>query len=149
VSAATGDPSAQLSAALHPVQDALDDAYYAPIRRRSWGGTNREWLRNKTAPTLRMPYADWWNGAVLLSIQVESVETVRNISQLVQPGITYVTRGLNDLELPCKSIATPSSTRSKLAGSMCAEQLDGIGIRISMGPAVLRPRHSRAVSPRR
>jgi 2-keto-3-deoxy-L-rhamnonate aldolase RhmA len=42
--------------------------------------------------------AAWWNETVLLSIQIESVQTVPNIARLVRPGITHVTWGPNDLE---------------------------------------------------
>ena len=80
------------------VQDALDFAYYGPLGRRSWGGANRLGLRPGTAPTARREYAAWWNETVLLSIQIESVETVTNIARLVRPGITHVTWGPNDLE---------------------------------------------------
>src|SRR5262249_9373013 len=65
------------------VQDAIDFAYYGPLGRRSWGGANRLGLRPRTAPTARREYAAWWNDTVLLSIQIESVQTVTNIKPLV------------------------------------------------------------------
>ncbi len=115
------------------VQDALDFAYYGPIGRRSWGGANRLGVRNKTAPGPRLEYAAWWNNTVLLSIQIESVETVTNIARLVKPGITHVTFGPNDLqfslelhpEFPLKTVeACMANVR---------DQLQGSGIRIAMG----------------
>lgn len=117
------------------VQDAVDFAYYGPIGRRSWGGANRLGLRNRAAPTARRDYADWWNQTVLLSIQIESVETVRTIRQLVRPEITHVTWGPNDLEFSLeKHKDQPFNTVEKCMQHV-AEQLDGSGIRISMGTA--------------
>jgi 2-keto-3-deoxy-L-rhamnonate aldolase RhmA len=117
------------------VQDALDFAYYGPVGRRSWGGANRLGLRTRTAPVARREYAAWWNETVLLSIQIESVETVTNIARLVRPGITHVTWGPNDLEFslelhPEYPLRTVEACMKKVA-----EQLEGTGIRIAMGTA--------------
>jgi 2-keto-3-deoxy-L-rhamnonate aldolase RhmA len=115
------------------VQDALDFAYYGPLGRRSWGGANRLGLRTRTAPTARREYAAWWNETVLLSIQIESVQTVTNISRLVRTGITHVTWGPNDLEFsldlhPAYPLKTVEACMQNVA-----EQLKGTGIRIAMG----------------
>jgi 2-keto-3-deoxy-L-rhamnonate aldolase RhmA len=115
------------------VQDALDFAYYGPLGRRSWGGANRLGLRSRAAPTARREYAAWWNETVLLSIQIESVETVTNIARLARPGITHVTWGPNDLEFsldlhPEYPLRTVEECMKNVAG-----QLDGSGIRIAMG----------------
>ena len=117
------------------VQDAVDFAYYAPIGRRSWGGANRLGLRTKTAPVSRRAYADWWNVTALLSIQIESVDTVKNIAQLVQPGITHVTWGPNDLEFSLEKHRDQTFKTVEACMQHVAEQLDGSGIRISMGTA--------------
>jgi staphyloferrin B biosynthesis citrate synthase len=117
------------------VQDALDFAYYGPVGRRSWGGANRLGLRSKAAPTSRREYADWWNATVLLSIQIESVETVKNIASLVQPGITHVTWGPNDLEFSLEKHRDKTLNTVEACMQFVAEQLDGSGIRISMGTA--------------
>jgi 4-hydroxy-2-oxoheptanedioate aldolase len=115
------------------VQDALDYAYYGPLGRRSWGGANRLGLRSRSAPTARPAYAAWWNQTALLSIQIESVEAVTNIARLVRPGITHVTWGPNDLEFSLER--HPESPFKTVEACMqhVAEQLDGSGIRISMG----------------
>jgi 2-keto-3-deoxy-L-rhamnonate aldolase RhmA len=115
------------------VQDAIDFAYYGPIGRRSWGGANRLGLRNNTAPTARREYAAWWNQTVLLTIQIESVQTVTNIARLVRPSITHVTFGPNDLEFsldlhPEYPLRTPEACMKNVA-----KQLEGSGIRIAMG----------------
>ena len=117
------------------VQDAVDFAYYGPIGRRSWGGANRLGLRPRTAPTARREYAAWWNQTVLLSIQIESVETVSNIARLARPEITHVTWGPNDLEFsidlhPHFPLRTVEACMKNVA-----EQLEGSGIRIAMGTA--------------
>lgn len=115
------------------VQDALDFAYYGPTGRRSWGGANRLGMRTHAAPTARREYAEWWNDTVTLSIQIESVETVTNISRLVKPGITHVTFGPNDLEFSLeRHPAYPLRTVEECMQNV-AEQLEGSGIHISMG----------------
>ncbi|MGI9145944.1 MAG: aldolase/citrate lyase family protein [Chloroflexota bacterium] len=117
------------------VQDALDFAYYGPLGRRSWGGNNRFGLRARTAPTARREYAAWWNETVLLSIQIESVQTVTNIARLVRPGITHLTWGPNDLEFsldlhPAFPLRTVEACMENVAS-----QLEGTGIGIAMGTA--------------
>jgi 4-hydroxy-2-oxoheptanedioate aldolase len=115
------------------VQDALDFAYYGPLGRRSWGGANRLGLRNGSAPTARRDYAAWWNQTVLLSIQIESVQTVTNISRLVKPGITHVTWGPNDLEFSLDMHPEFPLKTVEACMQNVAEQLQGSGVRISMG----------------
>jgi 2-keto-3-deoxy-L-rhamnonate aldolase RhmA len=115
------------------VQDALDFGYYGPIGRRSWGGANRLGLRPRTAPVARPEYAAWWNQTVLLSIQIESVETVTNIARLARPGITHVTWGPNDLEFSLE--VHPKYPLKSVDACMrnVADQLEGTGIRSAMG----------------
>ena len=97
------------------VQDALDFAYYGPFGRRSWGGANRLGLRTRTAPTARREYAAWWNETILLSIQIESVQTVTNIARLVRPGITHVTGARTTSSSHSTSIPSSPSGQSRRA----------------------------------
>ncbi|MBM4418156.1 MAG: hypothetical protein FJ033_07570 [Chloroflexi bacterium] len=115
------------------VQDALDFAYYGPRGRRSWGGPNRLGVRNRAAPASRHDYAAWWNDTVLLSIQIESVEAVTNITRLARPGITHVTWGPNDLEFSIE--AHPEFPLRTVEACMAnvAKQLAGSGIGNGMG----------------
>ncbi len=92
-------------------------------------------MRSRAAPTARREYADWWNATVLLSIQIESVETVKNIATLVQPGITHVTWGPNDLKFSLEKHHEKTLNTVEACMQYVAEQLDGSGIRISMGTA--------------
>jgi len=115
------------------VQDALDFAYYGPLGRRSWGGANRLGLRTRSAPTARREYAAWWNETVLLSIQIESVQTVTNIARLVKPGLTHVTWGPNDLEFSLDMHPQFALKTVEACMSNVAEQLQGSGIRMAMG----------------
>jgi 2-keto-3-deoxy-L-rhamnonate aldolase RhmA len=117
------------------VQDALDFAYYGPLGRRSWGGANRLGLRVRNAPTARREYAAWWNETVLLSIQIESVQTVTNIARLVRPGITHVTWGPNDLEFSLDLHPNFPLRTVEACMENVAAQLEGSGIRIAMGTA--------------
>lgn len=115
------------------IHDAVDFAYYGPIGRRSWGGGNRLGLRNSTAPTARREYAAWWNETVVLTIQIESVQTVTNIARLVRPGITHVTWGPNDLEFSLELHPEYPLKTVEACMQNVAEQLDSTGIRIAMG----------------
>jgi 2-keto-3-deoxy-L-rhamnonate aldolase RhmA len=117
------------------VQDALDFAYYGPLGRRSWGGANRLGLRTRSAPTARREYASWWNDTVLLSIQIESVQTVTNIASLVRRGITHVTWGPNDLEFSLDLHPTFPLKTVEACMENVASQLEGSGVRIAMGTA--------------
>jgi 2-keto-3-deoxy-L-rhamnonate aldolase RhmA len=115
------------------VQDALDFAYYGPKGRRSWGGANRLGMRSGTAPTVRREYAAWWNETVLISIQIESVQTVTNIARLVRPGLTHVTWGPNDLEFSLDLHPDYPLRTVEACMQNVAKQLQGSGIHISMG----------------
>ena len=117
------------------VRDALDFAYYGPIGRRSWGGANRLGLRPRSAPVARREYAAWWNQTVLLSIQIESVETVTNIARLARPGITHVTYGPNDLEFSLELHPEYPLKTVEACMRNVADQLKGTGIRVAMGTA--------------
>jgi 2-keto-3-deoxy-L-rhamnonate aldolase RhmA len=115
------------------VQDALDFAYYGPLGRRSWGGANRLGMRSRSAPTTRREYAAWWNETVLLSIQIESVQTVTNIKRLVRPGITHVTFGPNDLEFSLDLHPDYPLRTVEACMQNVAEQLQSSGVSIAMG----------------
>src|ERR671933_552555 len=115
------------------VQDAVDFAYYGPVGRRSWGGANRLGLRTRTAPTARREYAAWWNQTVLLSFQIESVETVTNIARLVRPGITHVTWGPNDLEFSLDLHPEYPLRTVEECMKNVAKQLEGSEVRHAMG----------------
>jgi len=119
------------------VQDAVDFAYYGPIGRRSWGGANRLGIRSRSAPTARREYAAWWNSTVLLSIQIESVQTVTNIKRLARPEITHVTWGPNDLEFSLDLHPEfPLRTVEECMRNV-ADQLKGSGIAIAMGTSTV------------
>jgi 2-keto-3-deoxy-L-rhamnonate aldolase RhmA len=126
------------------VQDALDFTYYGPLGRRSWGGANRLGLRTRAVPTARRDYATWWNQTVTLSIQIESVEAVTNITRLIRPGITHVTWGPNDFEFSLDGHPDyPLRTVEECMRNV-AKQLQGSGIRIAMGTtttAAERPKY--------
>ncbi|MFW6195228.1 MAG: aldolase/citrate lyase family protein [Chloroflexota bacterium] len=76
------------------VHEAVDNFYYRPVGKRSWGGTSRLGLSER--PGLR-EYADWWNGYGVLWMQVESIQAISNIPRLVQPGVDCVSWGPADL----------------------------------------------------
>ena len=115
------------------VDDAIAYAYYGPIGRRSWGGAARRGLRSDAKGMDRLRYAAWWNGYVIVGIQVESVEAVTNIRQLAKPGITVVTFGPNDLSFSLEAHPDyPLQTVDECMRNVAA-QLEGTGVRLAMG----------------
>lgn len=117
----------------YSVDDAIAYAYYGPIGRRSWGGANRLGVRSKVAPSARLDYAAWWNNTVILSIQIESVETVTNIARLLKPGITHVTFGPNDLQFSMELHPNYALKTVEECMANVRDQLQGTGVRIAMG----------------
>jgi len=112
------------------VDDALAFAYYGPIGRRSWGGTER---RGFKAGMDRHEYAKWWNEYVVLGIQCESVEMVTNVKKLAKPGVSLVTFGPNDLLFNIEDHPSyPLQTVEECMRNV-VEQLKGTNIRVAMG----------------
>ena len=117
------------------VDDAIAYAYYGPIGRRSWGGSNRRGLRGVAQGMDRHAYAAWWNDYVVLAIQVESVEAVSNIRKLAKPGVSVVTFGPNDLLFNLED--HPEYPLQNVDDCMrnVAAQLADTDIRLAMGTA--------------
>lgn len=117
------------------VDDAIAYAYYGPIGRRSWGGSNRRGLRSVAQGIDRHAYSAWWNDYVVLGIQVESVEAVSNIRKLAKPGVNVVTFGPNDLSFSLEDHpGYPLQSVDECMRNVAA-QLEGTRIRLAMGTA--------------
>lgn len=114
------------------VDELIDNAYYQPIGRRSWGGLAR---RAFSPDVDRRAYADWWNDTVVVGIQVESVRAVQNVRELVKPGITVVTFGPNDLAFSLDDNPDfPLRTTDECIKEV-ARQLAGVDVRLALGLA--------------
>ena len=122
------------SAVLVPeVMEEETVAYYPQIGRRSWGGEARRGIRGVAQGMDRLEYAAWWNDYVILSIQVESVESVTNIRKLAKQGVSVVTFGPNDLSFNMEGHLGYPLTNVDDCMRNVAAQLDGTGIRLAMG----------------
>jgi len=122
------------------VDDAIAFAYYGPIGRRSWGGL----LRRNFEPTVdRRAYSDWWNGFVVLGIQVESVEAVQNIRTLAKPGISVVTFGPMDLAFSIEGHPEFPLRNLDDCIRQVAAELEGSGIRLAMGAPIPSDEHDK------
>jgi len=80
-------------------QEAVDYAYYAPVGKRSWGGTFR-YGQTQNGKRLSQPeYVEYWNNHVVVSVQIESIKAVESAESLAVPGLDYLAWGPNDLGL--------------------------------------------------
>jgi len=85
-----------------PAQEAVDFAYYAPVGKRSWGGSAR-YGQVQNGKRLSQPeYVEYWNQHVIVSVQIESIKAVESAESLAVPGIDYLAWGPNDLGLDLK-----------------------------------------------
>ena len=76
------------------VEEAVHFFYYPQFGGRSWGGSARHGIRDRSD---RLEYAAWWNDTGVLWLQLESVEAVINCRQLALDGVDVLTFGPNDL----------------------------------------------------
>ena len=76
------------------VDEAIDAFYYPQVGKRSWGGGARYGIQERGD---RLEYADWWNGAGILCIQMETIRAVTNVRKLAKPGVDCLTWGPADL----------------------------------------------------
>ena len=85
-----------------PAEEAAAFAYYAPVGRRSWGGSAR-FGQVQNGKRLSQPeYVEFWNNHVIVSVQIESIKAVESAESLAVPGIDYLAWGPNDLGLDLK-----------------------------------------------
>jgi len=83
-------------------QEAVDFAYYAPVGKRSWGGSAR-YGQVQNGKRLSQPeYVEYWNNHVVVSVQIESIKAVEAAESLAVPGLDYLAWGPNDLGLDLK-----------------------------------------------
>ncbi|MBA32079.1 MAG: hypothetical protein CL748_06225 [Chloroflexi bacterium] len=86
------------------VKDAVDNFYYPPNGKRSWGGEFRVGVDDShlVFPAdlkVRSEYMNWWNNFGVLMLQVESIKAIENIKNFAVKGVDCVSWGPNDLEI--------------------------------------------------
>ncbi|HIE30046.1 TPA: hypothetical protein EYP66_22505 [Candidatus Poribacteria bacterium] len=82
------------------VLEAIDAFYYPPIGKRSWGGSARYGLKERSD---RLEYAEWWNNNGILILQLESVNAITNAQKLAKPGVDMLVFGAMDLSFSLES----------------------------------------------
>ena len=116
-------------------QEAVDFAYYAPVGKRSWGGSAR-YGQVQNGKRLSQPeYVDFWNQHVIVSVQIESIKAVESAESLAVPGIDYLAWGPNDLGLDLKRNPDYKLKTSDECTKYVWEQVRDKGIK--MGMAIL------------
>ena len=124
------------------VDDAIDQFYYPPVGKRSWG-PHAAW--GFTPDRDRVEYATWWNNTGILSIQIESLDAVVNARKLAKPGVDMLLFGANDLSFSLETYKdAPFKTVADCVGHV-DEQMAGSGIRV--GEFGLAPEHMAALIP--
>ena len=81
------------------VEEALEAFYYPPEGRRSYGGAARRGAKSLPDP---VEYAEWWNRAGVLWMQIESVEAVTRARALAKSGVDCLSFGPTDLMFSLK-----------------------------------------------
>jgi 2-dehydro-3-deoxyglucarate aldolase/4-hydroxy-2-oxoheptanedioate aldolase len=132
-----------LSAILVPEVDkeiAVDEAiaycYYPQVGRRSWGGTARRGIEAQGSQVDRLAYAAWWNGRVVLAIQLESVDGIINARKLAKPGVDYVTFGPNDLRFSLEGYPKFPFPTVEACVRHVAEQLRGSDVKLGIPASI-------------
>jgi 2-keto-3-deoxy-L-rhamnonate aldolase RhmA len=116
-------------------QEAVDFAYYAPVGKRSWGGSAR-FGQVQNGKRLSQPeYVDYWNQHVVVSVQIESIKAVESAASLAVPGIDYLAWGPNDLGLDLKRHPEYKLKTADECTQYVWEQVKDKGIK--MGMAIL------------
>ena len=109
------------------VRDAINNFYFPPLGRRSWGSIPG--FKKKERPD-RLDYAPWWNANAILCIQIESVRAVVNVRNLVKPGVDWIQFGPADLMFDMEQHSSSPFKTVAECGEYVAEQLRGREVRV-------------------
>jgi 2-keto-3-deoxy-L-rhamnonate aldolase RhmA len=113
------------------VEEAVSTFYYPQKGKRSWGGTDRVGLAERSD---RLEYAAWWNDYGVLTLQTESVDAVVNARQLAKPGVDVLAFGINDLNFSLEAHPHFPIRTYEDCVKHVVEQLDGTGVRVGVRP---------------
>lgn len=112
------------------VEDAVENFYYPPLGKRSWG----PWHAHGYRPGMdREAYAAWWNAHGILALQIETVEGVLNARRLAKPGVDLLLFGGNDLSFSL--VANSNAPFDTVQGCVdyVVAQTAGAGVRVAAG----------------
>ena len=114
------------------VRDAINNFYFPPLGRRSWGSVPG--FKKKERPD-RLDYAPWWNANAILCLQIESVRAVVNVRNLVKPGVDWIQFGPADLMFDMEAHSNSPFKTVVECGEYVAEQLRGVEVRVTQPSA--------------
>ena len=109
------------------VRDAINNFYFPPLGRRSWGSIPG--FKKKERPD-RLEYAPWWNANAILCLQIESVKAVVNVRNLVMPGVDWIQFGPADLMFDIEQHSHSPFKTAQECGDYVAEQLKDFDVRV-------------------
>ena len=111
------------------VREAVHFFYYPQIGGRSWGGSARHGINERSD---RLEYAAWWNETGVLWLQLESVEAVLNCRQLAQDGVDVLTFGPNDLMFDIERYHRPPFRTLDDCVRHVAREMEGTSVAVSL-----------------
>ncbi len=111
------------------VREAVHFFYYPQFGGRSWGGSARHGIRDRSD---RLEYAAWWNDTGVLWLQLESVEAVINCRKLALDGVDVLTFGPNDLMFDIERYRRPPFRTLDECVRHVAREMEGTGVAVSL-----------------
>ena len=116
------------------VREAVHFFYYPQFGGRSWGGSARHGIQDRSD---RLAYAAWWNATGVLWLQLESVEAVINCRKLALDGVDVLTFGPNDLMFDIERYHHPLFRTVEDCVRHVAREMEGTSVAVSL--ALLDP----------
>ncbi len=112
------------------VDEAIENFYYPPIGKRSWGPWNAYGYGEIED---RVAYGEWWNSHGVLALQIETIEGVLEARALAKPGVDLLLFGSNDLSFSLEAHLESLFASVEDCIRHVAEQTAGTGVRVAAG----------------
>jgi 2-keto-3-deoxy-L-rhamnonate aldolase RhmA len=110
------------------VQTAVDNFYFPPFGKRSWGG--RVGFGIDAFDGDRVTYAEWWNRTGVLCMKIESINAVLNVRSLAIPGVDFLDYGGEDLSFDLETQKHPHFKTIEDCKAHVRQELEGNPVRI-------------------
>lgn len=111
------------------VREAVHFFYYPQFGGRSWGGSARHGIGDRSD---RLAYAAWWNDTGVLWLQLESVEAVINCRKLALDGVDVLTFGPNDLMFDIERYHRPPFRTVEDCVGHVVREMEGTSVAVSL-----------------
>ena len=113
---------------LDTAREAVDNVYYPPMGRRSYGGGQRHRVAAYDSPPA---YCSWWNGSGILWLQLESMAAVLQAHRWALPGVDCFSFGPTDLSIDIEQHPHPPYRSVEACVQATARSMEGTGVRLS------------------